>query len=110
MPACSAHDGTKLAYHVFGDGPPVVCLSGGPMQDSVYLGDLGGLSAHRGRGYLRCRGCFRPPGRYRGRRMRLSPGPPSGAAGTDVHSQSGGRRLPGDLPADLLGSALQAVP
>jgi proline iminopeptidase len=47
MPAFSAHDGTKLAYHVFGDGPPVVCLPGGPMQDSVYLGDLGGLSAHR---------------------------------------------------------------
>jgi proline iminopeptidase len=43
MPAFSAHDGTKLAYHVFGDGPPVVCLPGGPMQDSVYLGDLGGF-------------------------------------------------------------------
>ncbi|HEY0690617.1 MAG TPA: alpha/beta fold hydrolase [Kribbella sp.] len=42
----SAHDGTKLAYHLFGDGPPVVCLPGG-MQASVYLGDLGGLSAHR---------------------------------------------------------------
>jgi pimeloyl-ACP methyl ester carboxylesterase len=47
MPAFSAHDGTKLAYHVFGDGPPVVCLPGGPMQDSGYLGDLGGLSARR---------------------------------------------------------------
>lgn len=43
----SAHDGTKLAYHVFGDGPPLVCLPGGPMQASMYLGDLGGLSAHR---------------------------------------------------------------
>ena len=43
----SAHDGTRLAYHVFGDGPPVVCLPGGPMQASVYLGDLGGLSGHR---------------------------------------------------------------
>jgi len=42
----SAHDGTKLAYHVFGDGPPVVCVPGG-MQASVYLGNLGGLSAHR---------------------------------------------------------------
>jgi pimeloyl-ACP methyl ester carboxylesterase len=42
----SAHDGTKLAYHAFGDGPPVVCLPGG-MEASVYLGDLGGLSAHR---------------------------------------------------------------
>jgi len=46
MPAFSAYDGTKLAYNVFGNGPPVVCLPGG-MQDSVYLGDLGGLSAHR---------------------------------------------------------------
>ncbi|MDX2936801.1 alpha/beta fold hydrolase [Streptomyces ipomoeae] len=46
MPTFSAHDGTKLAYHVFGDGPPVVCLPGGP-TDSAYLGDLGGLSAHR---------------------------------------------------------------
>lgn len=46
MPAFSAHDGTELAYHVFGDGPPVVCLPGGP-TDSAYLGDLGGLSAHR---------------------------------------------------------------
>lgn len=46
MPTFSAHDGTELAYRVFGDGPPVVCLPGGP-QDSAYLGDLGGLSAHR---------------------------------------------------------------
>lgn len=47
MPTFSAPDGTELAYHVFGDGPPLVCLPGGPMQDSRYLGDLGGLSAHR---------------------------------------------------------------
>lgn len=47
MPTFSAHDGTELAYHAFGDGPPLVCLPGGPMQDSVYLGDLGGLSSHR---------------------------------------------------------------
>jgi len=40
----AAHDGTKLAYHVLGAGTPVVCLPGGPMQDSVSLGDLGGLS------------------------------------------------------------------
>ena len=46
MPAFSAHDGTALAYHVFGEGPPLVCLPGGP-TDSAYLGDLGGLSAHR---------------------------------------------------------------
>jgi proline-specific peptidase len=47
MPTFSAHDGTDLAYHVFGEGVPVICLPGGPMQDCVYLGELGGLSAHR---------------------------------------------------------------
>ncbi|MFP3986544.1 alpha/beta hydrolase [Streptomyces sp. E11-3] len=47
MPTFSSYDGTKLAYHVSGGGPPLVCLPGGPMQASVYLGDLGGLSAHR---------------------------------------------------------------
>lgn len=46
MPTFCAHDGTTLAYHVLGDGVPVVCLAGGPMQDSAYLGDLGGLSEH----------------------------------------------------------------
>src|SRR6266516_3199062 len=47
MPTFSAHDETDLAYHVFGEGIPVICLPGGPIQDSVYLGELGGLSAHR---------------------------------------------------------------
>ncbi|OUC89008.1 alpha/beta fold hydrolase [Streptomyces swartbergensis] len=47
MPTFTAPDGTTLAYHATGDGPPLVCLPGGPMQDSVYLGDLGGLTAHR---------------------------------------------------------------
>ncbi|MFE7852892.1 alpha/beta fold hydrolase [Streptomyces sp. NPDC057403] len=48
MPAFAAPDGTRLAYHVFGDeGPPVVCLPGGPLQASAYLGELGGLSARR---------------------------------------------------------------
>lgn len=46
MPALSAYDGTTLAYHVSGDGAPLVCLPGGP-TDSAYLGDLGGLGAHR---------------------------------------------------------------
>ncbi|MFE2433057.1 alpha/beta fold hydrolase [Streptomyces sp. NPDC059373] len=46
MPTFSAPDGTQLAYRVIGDGDPVVCLPGGP-TDSLYLGDLGGLSAHR---------------------------------------------------------------
>jgi pimeloyl-ACP methyl ester carboxylesterase len=45
MPDFPAYDGTRLAYHVSGEGIPVVCLPGGPMQDSAYLGDLGGLSA-----------------------------------------------------------------
>lgn len=40
-------DGTRLAYHQAGDGRPVICLPGGPMQASVYLGDLGGLTAGR---------------------------------------------------------------
>ncbi|MBR8638718.1 alpha/beta hydrolase [Streptomyces tuirus] len=47
MPTFTAPDGTTLAYHVTGDGPLLVCLPGGPMQDSVYLGSLGGLTAHR---------------------------------------------------------------
>jgi pimeloyl-ACP methyl ester carboxylesterase len=46
MPTFSAPDGTRLAYRVHGDGDPVVCIPGGP-SDSLYLGDLGGLSAHR---------------------------------------------------------------
>ncbi|MFE7599072.1 alpha/beta fold hydrolase [Streptomyces sp. NPDC057494] len=47
MPTFSAPDGTLLAYHASGSGDPLICLPGGPMQDSVYLGDLGGLDAHR---------------------------------------------------------------
>ncbi|MFC0601659.1 alpha/beta fold hydrolase [Streptomyces palmae] len=46
MPTFCAPDGTRLAYRVTGDGAPVVCVPGGP-ADSAYLGDLGGLSAHR---------------------------------------------------------------
>ncbi|MEV4008974.1 alpha/beta hydrolase [Nonomuraea angiospora] len=42
----TSYDGTKLSYHVSGDGAPVVCLPGGPTA-ATYLGDLGGLSAHR---------------------------------------------------------------
>ncbi len=47
MPAFRAADGTELAYHVRGEGIPLVCVPGGPMRASAYLGDLGGLSAHR---------------------------------------------------------------
>jgi pimeloyl-ACP methyl ester carboxylesterase len=42
----STTDGTQLAYHQSGEGKPLICLPGGPMQASVYLGDLGGLPAH----------------------------------------------------------------
>ncbi|MFI7353897.1 alpha/beta fold hydrolase [Streptomyces avidinii] len=46
MPTFTAPDGTRLAYRVHGDGDPLLCVPGGP-ADSAYLGDLGGLSAHR---------------------------------------------------------------
>ncbi len=46
MPAFSAYDGTTLGYRELGQGVPVVCLPGGPMLDSAYFGDLGGLSEH----------------------------------------------------------------
>ncbi|WP_046780070.1 alpha/beta fold hydrolase [Streptomyces yangpuensis] len=42
----AAPDGTHLAYRSHGGGDPLVCVPGGP-ADSSYLGDLGGLSAHR---------------------------------------------------------------
>lgn len=47
MPAFSSYDGTELAYREYGQGEPLICLPGGPMRDSAYLGELGGLSAHR---------------------------------------------------------------
>ena len=43
MPTFTAPDGTELAYHVTGEGEPLLCLPGGPMRASAYLGDLGGL-------------------------------------------------------------------
>lgn len=47
MPAFITYDGTELAYHLRGEGEPLICLPGGPMRDSAYLGDLGGLAAGR---------------------------------------------------------------
>ncbi|MFG2827092.1 alpha/beta fold hydrolase [Streptomyces sp. NPDC048434] len=47
MPAFTAPDGTELAYHNVGEGEPLLCLPGGPMRASAYLGELGGLSRHR---------------------------------------------------------------
>src|SRR4051794_30014263 len=52
----SADDGTRLALHLTGTGDPLVCLPGGPMLDSGYLRDLGGLAAHRAFARLDLRG------------------------------------------------------
>ncbi|MEU2556490.1 alpha/beta hydrolase [Streptomyces sp. NPDC013313] len=56
MPTFAAADGTVLAYHLRGDGPPLAVLPGGPMRASAYLGDLGGLAAHRRLALLDLRG------------------------------------------------------
>jgi proline iminopeptidase len=45
MPVFSAPDGARLSYSLLGEGPDLVCVPGGPMRASVYLGDLGGLPA-----------------------------------------------------------------
>ncbi|MFG2149529.1 alpha/beta fold hydrolase [Streptomyces sp. NPDC048696] len=47
MPTFTAVDGTALAYHLVGEGEPLLCLPGGAMRASAYLGDLGGLSKRR---------------------------------------------------------------
>ncbi|ROQ67279.1 pimeloyl-ACP methyl ester carboxylesterase [Streptomyces sp. 840.1] len=46
MTTFPASDGTLLAYRVYGHGAPLLCVPGGP-ADSRYLGELGGLAAHR---------------------------------------------------------------
>ncbi|MEU6508262.1 alpha/beta hydrolase [Streptomyces sp. NPDC046942] len=56
MPTFTAPDGTPLAYHLRGEGDPLVVLPGGPMRASAYLGDLGGLTAHRRLALLDLRG------------------------------------------------------
>ena len=47
MPTLTAGDGTRLAYTELGEGPPLLCLPGGPGRASAYLEDLGGLSTTR---------------------------------------------------------------
>ncbi|WRZ94262.1 alpha/beta hydrolase [Streptomyces sp. NBC_01007] len=47
MSVFAAPDGTRLAHHARGEGAPLLCLPGGPMRASAYLGDLGGLTRHR---------------------------------------------------------------
>ncbi|TWD80001.1 pimeloyl-ACP methyl ester carboxylesterase [Kribbella amoyensis] len=56
MPTFTTSDGTTLAYHLLGQGEPLICLPGGPMRDSAYLGDLGGLGEHRQLDLLDLRG------------------------------------------------------
>ena len=48
MPALIAVDGSDLIYRVLnGPGEPVICLPGGPLRATRYLGNLGGLDEHR---------------------------------------------------------------
>jgi pimeloyl-ACP methyl ester carboxylesterase len=47
MPSFASYDGTELSYRAVGDGPPLVCLAGGPGRAAEYLGDLGGLGRTR---------------------------------------------------------------
>ena len=39
-----SYDGAVLGYETVGEGPPLVCVPGGPGRAASYLGDLGGLS------------------------------------------------------------------
>ncbi|SDY06458.1 Pimeloyl-ACP methyl ester carboxylesterase [Geodermatophilus africanus] len=59
MGTLESGDGTRLGYADLGDGPPLVCLPGGPMLPAEYLGDLGGLTAHRSLVLLDLRGTGR---------------------------------------------------
>jgi pimeloyl-ACP methyl ester carboxylesterase len=43
----TSYDGTEIAYREAGEGPPLICLAGGPGRDAAYLGNLGGLDAGR---------------------------------------------------------------
>lgn len=43
----ASYDGTQLEYRAFGNGPPLVCVPGGPGRAAEYLGSLGGLDKSR---------------------------------------------------------------
>lgn len=47
MARFASYDGTQIGYRELGDGPPLVCLPGGPGRTPDYFGDLGGLSRSR---------------------------------------------------------------
>lgn len=43
----NASDDTRLAVHVIGHGPPLICAPGGPGRASAYLEDLAGVAETR---------------------------------------------------------------
>ena len=47
MTRFASYDGTQIGYRTLGDGPPLVCLPGGPGRTGEYFGDLGGLAQRR---------------------------------------------------------------
>jgi len=47
MAGFASYDGTQIGYRTLGQGPPLVCLPGGPGRTCEYFGDLGGLSRSR---------------------------------------------------------------
>lgn len=47
MPTFTSYDGALLSYQLVGTGPMLLCHPGGPGCAADYLGDLGGLAAHR---------------------------------------------------------------
>lgn len=47
MTRFDSYDGTRIGYGTLGEGPPLVCLPGGPGRTREYFGDLGGLSRSR---------------------------------------------------------------
>ncbi|HEY2792766.1 MAG TPA: alpha/beta hydrolase [Micromonosporaceae bacterium] len=59
MPTIYSYDFTKIFYEISGDGPPLVCLAGGPGADVRELGDLGGLARDRTVIFMDARGAGR---------------------------------------------------
>ncbi len=59
MPTFDSFDGTTLSSTTIGTGDPLLVIPGGPMQDSVYLGNLGGLDEYRTLHLLDLRGTGR---------------------------------------------------
>lgn len=43
----TSYDGSLLSFRTAGEGPPLICLPGGPGMDVQYLGNLGGLDRRR---------------------------------------------------------------